>query len=71
MEILDITTTDVQFEIIGLIIIEEYKKELSKRMKNGKYMDNSAGYTSSIFQDFEKYLTTESDLLEDDIRLVF
>ena len=29
-----------------------------------------AGYTSSIFQDFENYLKTEIDLVEDDIRLV-
>ena len=28
------------------------------------------GCTSSIFQDFENYLGTEVDLVEDDIRLV-
>ena len=27
-------------------------------------------YTTSIFQDFESYLRTEVDLVEDDIRLV-
>ena len=29
-----------------------------------------AGYTSSVFQDFESYLRTEVDLVEDDIKLV-
>ena len=33
-------------------------------------MNILAGYTSSIFQDFESYITTEVDLVEDDIKLV-
>ena len=33
-------------------------------------MDILAGYTSSIFQDFENCVRTEVDLVEDDIRLV-
>ena len=33
-------------------------------------MNILAGYTSSIFQDFETYLRTEVGLVEDDIRLV-
>ena len=33
-------------------------------------MATLAGYTSSIFQDFESFLRTEVDLVEDDIRLV-
>ena len=30
-----------------------------------------AGYHSSVFQDFESYLRTEIDLVENDFRLVF
>ena len=29
-----------------------------------------AGYVSSIFQDFQSYLRTEVDLVQDDVRLV-
>ena len=36
-------------------------------MKDDKYMHNLAGYVRSIFQDFESYLRTEVDLVEDDI----
>ena len=39
-------------------------------MKDDKYMPILSGYTKSIFQDFESYLRTEVDLVEDDIRLV-
>ena len=39
-------------------------------MEDGAYINISAGYTMSIFQDFENYLRTEIDLVEDDIRLV-
>ena len=39
-------------------------------MKNDNYLGILANYTSSIFQDFEKYLRTEVDLAKDDIRLV-
>ena len=39
-------------------------------MKNDNYMDVLAGYAGSIFQDFESYLGTEVDLVEDDFRLV-
>ena len=39
-------------------------------MKNDKYMDILARYTSSIFQDFQSYLRTAVDLDQDDIRLV-
>ena len=71
MEISNITATDLQDEIIGSIIIEDYRKEASKTMKNDKYMDfSAAGYTISILQDFESYLRKEVDLVEDDIRLV-
>ena len=33
-------------------------------------MEILARYTSSVFQDFESYLRTEIDLVEDDIKLV-
>ena len=33
-EIRDITATDLQDEIIGPIFIEEYREQVSKRMKN-------------------------------------
>ena len=39
-------------------------------MKDDKYMFVLFGYTSSIFQDFESSLTTDVDLVEDDIKLV-
>ena len=39
-------------------------------MKDDKYMLILAGYIRSIFQDFESYLRTEIDLVEDYIRLV-
>ena len=66
----DITATGLQNEQIGTIIIEEYRKEVLKRMKNAKYMDILASYTNSIFQYFERYLRTEVDLFQDVIRLV-
>ena len=39
-------------------------------MKNEQYMNIVADYVSSVFQDFESYLRTEVDLVEDDIKLV-
>ena len=71
LDIEDITAADLQDETIAPIIIEEYKKQLTKRMKNEQYMNNIAGYVSSVFQDFESYLRTDVDLIEDDIKLVF
>ena len=37
-------------------------------MKNEQNMNIVAGYVSSLFQDFESYLRTEVDLIEDDIK---
>ena len=70
LDISDITDADLQDDIIAPIIIEEYKKQVTKRMKDGQYMKNLAGYVGSVFQDFESYLRTEVDLVEDDIKLV-
>ena len=39
-------------------------------MKNDETMKNLGFYFSSIIQDFENYLRTEVDCIEDDIRLV-
>ena len=71
LEKTDITATVLQDEIIGPIIFDDYRKKVTNRMKIDKYMDTLASYNRSIFQDFESYLRTEVDLVEDDIRLVF
>ena len=70
LDIEDITAADLQDEIIAPSIIEEYKRQVTKRMKVDKYMFISSGYSSSIFQDFESFLRTEVDLIEDYIKLV-
>ena len=70
LDIEDITAADLQDEIIAPIIIEKYKKQVTKRMKNEQFMIIVAGYVSSVFHDFESYLRTEVDLIEDDIKLV-
>ena len=62
--------SDLQGEIIAPFIIIEYREQVTKTIKDDKYMPILSGYTSSIFQDFESYLRTEVDLVEDDIRLV-
>ena len=67
--ITDITATDLQDYIIGPINIQEYRK-LRKRMNNDKYLSILAVYNRSIFRDFESFLGTAVDLVEDDIRLV-
>ena len=70
LDIENITATDLQDDIIGPIIIEEYKKQVTKRMKDEQYMNILAIYTSSVFQGFESFLRTQIDLVEDDIKLV-
>ena len=70
MDIEDITAADLQDDIIGPIIIEEYREQVTKRMKDEQYMKNLAIYTSSVFQDFQSFLRTQIDLIEDDIKLV-
>ena len=39
LDIEDITAADLQDEIIAPIIIEEYKEQVSKRMKHEQYMN--------------------------------
>ena len=70
LDIEDITAEDLQDDIIGPIIIEEYREQVSKRMKDEQYMKILAIYTRSGFQDFESFLRTQIDLIEDDIKLV-
>ena len=70
LDIEDITATDLQDDIIGPIIFEEYKKQVTKRMKDEQYMNILSIYTSSVFQDFESFLRTQIDLIEDDVNLV-
>ena len=70
MDIGDITAADLQDEIIGPINIEEYREQVTKRMNDEQYMNILAIYIRSVFQDFESFLRTQIDLIEDDIKLV-
>ena len=70
MDISDITAADLQDDLIAPIIIEEYKEEVTKRMKDEQYMNILSIYSSSVFQDFQSFLRTQIDLIEDDIKLV-
>ena len=70
LDISDITATDLQDDLIGPIFIEEYKEQVSKRMKDEQYINILAIYTSSVFQDFESFLRTQIDLIEDYVKLV-
>ena len=70
LDIVDITAEDLQDDIIGPIIIKEYEEQVTKRMNDEQYMDILAFYTRSVFQDFESFLRTQIDLVEDDIKLV-
>ena len=66
----DITAEDLQHDIIGPNIIEEYEEQVTKRMNDEQYMNILAIYTRSVFQDFESFFRTQIDLVEDDIKLV-
>ena len=70
LDVSDTTATDLQDDIIGPIIIEECRKQVTKRMEDVGYTNILQGYIRSIFQDFESYLRTEVDFVEVDIRLV-
>ena len=70
LDIEDITAEDLQDDIIAPIIIKEYKEQVTKRMNDEQYMNILAIYTRSVFQDFESFLRTQIDLVEDDIKLV-
>ena len=70
LDISDITATDLQDDIIGPIILEEYREQVTKRMRDEQNMRILSIYTSSVFKDFESFLRTQIDLVEDDIKLV-
>ena len=70
LDIEKITAQDLQDDIIGPIIIEEYEEQVKKRMNDEQYTNILARYTSSVFQDFESFLRTQIDLIEDDVKLV-
>ena len=70
MEVTDITATDLRDDIIGPVIIDENRKQVTKTMNDDKYMRISSIYVTSMFQDFESFLRSECDLVEDDIKLV-
>ena len=70
LDIEDITAEDSQDDIIGPIIIEEYEEQVTRRMNDEQYMKTLAFYTGSVFQDFESFLRTQIDLVEDDMKLV-
>ena len=70
LDIEDITAEDLQDEIIGPVIIEEYNEQVTKRMNDEQYMNILAFHTRSVFQNFGSFLRTQIDLVEDDIKLV-
>ena len=70
LDIEDITATGLQDDILAPIIIDKYKEQVTKRMNDEQYMIILALYTNSVFQDFESFLRTQIDLIEDDIKLV-
>ena len=70
LHISDITATDIQDDLLDPNIIKEYREQVTKKMEVVDYVNITAGYISSIFQDFERYLRTEVDLVEDDVKLV-
>ena len=70
LDISDIIAVDLQDDIKGPIIIDEYREQVIKRMEDGGFMNILAGFSSSVFQNSENYLTFEIHLVENDIRLV-
>ena len=64
------TANDLQDDMIGPKIIKENREQVTKRMKDDKYKHIVAIYLNSMFQDFQIFLRTDVDLVEDDIRLV-
>ena len=70
LDISKITDEDLQDDIIAPSIIIEMKEQVTKRMEDGGYMNILARYTNSVFQDFESFLRTQIDSVEDDINIV-
>ena len=70
LDISDITDADLQDDIMAPIISEKYEELVSKRMNDEQYMIILSLYSGSVFQDFESFLRTQIDLVENDIKLV-
>ena len=70
LDISDITAADLQDGPIGPIVFEEYREQVTKGREDVAYMNILSGYPRSIFQDFESYLRTGINLVEDDFKLV-
>ena len=70
LDISDITAAILQDDILGPVIIEEYREQFTKTMEDVGYMNILGFFVNSVSQDFESYLRTEVDLVEDDIKLV-
>ena len=70
MDISDITAADLQDDKIGPNIIKLFREQVTKRMKECKFVLIFAMYIDSVFQDFESFLRTEIGLVEDEIQLV-
>ena len=70
LDISDIIATGLHDDIICPIIFEEYRNQVTKRMKDDKYMGILSIYVNSVFQDSESILRTEFDLLEGDFKLI-
>ena len=70
LDISDITATGLNDEIIGPIIFDKYKEQVTKRMKDEPFINILSNYTGSVFQDFESFLKAEVDLIEHAIKLV-
>ena len=58
LDIEDNTASDLQDDIIGPIIIKEYREQVTKRLKDDKYMNILAIYTRFVFQDLKSFLRT-------------
>ena len=69
MDISDITAADLEVDITGIIILKKYREQVTKGTKDDKYMITLAGYTRSVFQDFENFLRTKFHLIEVCIKL--
>ena len=70
LDISDITAADLQDDIIVPIINEEFKGQVTKRIKDEHYMNLLSFYIRSVFQDFKSFLRTQIHLVEVDIKLV-
>ena len=70
LDISDTTAADLQDGIICPVIIGEYREQVTKRMKDEQYVRILSIYSSSVFQDLKNLLRTQTDLGEDDIKLV-